>query len=73
MSPQADGKTAADFGAYYLQRATQELSNDLDKVREADDFKPDSIAFLVQALQQGASQFSEDEQKRILEAREGRS
>lgn len=45
------------FSAYYLQQITRELSDDIDKVRVADDFKSDSVSFLVHALRQGSSQF----------------
>ena len=56
------------FEPHYLQRATQELAEDLDKVRNTNDFKAESIQFLVHALQQGASQFSPDEQRRVVNA-----
>lgn len=70
---QQSGKaTQAEFASYYLQRATQELAEDLDKVRNADDFKADSVPFLVQALQQGAVQFSGEEQRRAVAAVKGR-
>lgn len=68
MSGKSDKNTDADFSAYYLQRVTQELSEDLDKVRNAEDFKADSIPFLVRALQQGAELFSKEDQKRIVTA-----
>ncbi|KEY64768.1 hypothetical protein S7711_05418 [Stachybotrys chartarum IBT 7711] len=55
-----------DFSAYYLQRATQELADDLEKVRTAEDFKADSVPALVHALQQGAVQFSVEDQKRLV-------
>lgn len=58
----------ADFSAMYLQRTTQELAEDLDKVRNADDFKADSVPFLVHALQQGTKQFTPQEQERIVTA-----
>ncbi|CAH0050099.1 unnamed protein product [Clonostachys solani] len=64
----ADKATEAEFGSYYLQRTTQELAEDLDKVRNADDFKAESVPFLVRALQQGAVQFSPDDQKRTVSA-----
>ncbi|KND90903.1 hypothetical protein TOPH_04453 [Tolypocladium ophioglossoides CBS 100239] len=68
MAGQSDNNVAvdADFPSYYLQRATQELSEDLNKVRSADDFKPDSISFLVHALRQGAVQFSTEDQQRVV-------
>ncbi|KAG5942429.1 hypothetical protein E4U53_007249 [Claviceps sorghi] len=46
------------FTAFYLQQLTQELSNDVDQVRAAEDFKADSVSFLVHALRQGSSQLS---------------
>lgn len=68
MSGKADNQREAEFSSYYLQRTTQELSEDLDKVRTADDFKADSIPFLVHALQQGAGLFSAEDQKRVVTA-----
>lgn len=68
MSGKLDKQVEADFSAYYLQRATQELAEDLDKVRNAEDFKADSIPFLVHALQQGTALFSAEDQKRVATA-----
>lgn len=58
------------FAASYLQRLTGEVAEDLDKVRNADDFKPDSIPFLVHALQQGASQFRDADKERVIRSME---
>ncbi|KAI6779468.1 uncharacterized protein J7T54_001884 [Emericellopsis cladophorae] len=58
------------FEAYYLERSTQELSEDLDKVRNTNDFRAESIQFLVHALQQGASQFSAQDEARVMSALE---
>ncbi|KAH8653316.1 ribosome-assembly protein 3-domain-containing protein [Xylariales sp. PMI_506] len=44
--------TPANFTSFYLQQATQEFSEDLDKVRGADDFKGDALQMLIVALQQ---------------------
>ncbi|KAH7322978.1 ribosome-assembly protein 3-domain-containing protein [Stachybotrys elegans] len=68
--PQPAGKAVVDpdFSSYYLQRTTQELADDLEKVRTAEDFKADSVSFLVEALQQGAGQFSAQDQKRVVAA-----
>ncbi|KAF7544250.1 hypothetical protein G7Z17_g10100 [Cylindrodendrum hubeiense] len=71
MSGKADNQREAEFSSYYLQRTTQELSEDLDKVRTAEDFKADSIPFLVHALQQGAGLFSLEDQKRVVTASKG--
>lgn len=54
---EAHQQNMSNFSAYYLQQLTQELSDDIDKLRAADDFKPESVSFLVHALRQGASQF----------------
>ena len=57
------------FAKYYLQRATKEFAEDLDRVRGADDFKgDDAIPILVNALRQGTSVFSGEEQRRIVMA-----
>lgn len=58
------------FAAQYLQRLTGELAEDIDKVRNSDDFKSDSVPFLVHALQQGASQFVSSEKDRVLNSTE---
>lgn len=68
MSGKPTTQTQAEFSAIYLQRTTQELAEDLDKVRTAEDFKADSIPFLVHALQQGAGIFSSAEQSRVVAA-----
>ncbi|KOS23450.1 Ribosome assembly protein 3 [Escovopsis weberi] len=65
---QPNKTTQAEFTAFYLQKLTQELSEDLEKVRNADDFKTDSVPFLVHALQQGARQFSDEQQERLVKA-----
>lgn len=73
MPRKADSKAPgarAAFESFYLQQSTQELAEDLDKVRSADDFKADSVQFLVHALHQGASQFNSHDQERVLSALE---
>ncbi|PKS10875.1 hypothetical protein jhhlp_002632 [Lomentospora prolificans] len=40
--------------AYYLQQATKELASDLTKLREAPDFKSDSVDLLVHTIRQGS-------------------
>ncbi|KAJ4205972.1 hypothetical protein NW767_003217 [Fusarium falciforme] len=72
MSSKPNNQASAEFTSYYLQRATQELSEDLDKVRNAEDFKADSIPFLVHALQQGAGLFSAEDQKRVVDGSKGK-
>ena len=64
----SDSQVSSEFTAYYLQRATQEFAEDLDKVRVADDFKNDAVPLLVNALQQGTALYSPEQQRRILNA-----
>lgn len=70
MAPtkKSDQEVSAEFTSYYLQRATQEFAEDLDKVRAADDFKNDALQILVSALQQGTALFPPEEQRRIVTA-----
>lgn len=62
----SDDEVSAAFTSFYLQRATQELSEDLDKIRNADDFRSDAISVLINALSQGTSMFSPADQRRIV-------
>lgn len=62
----SDEEVSAAFISFYLQRATQEFSEDLDKIRNADDFRNDAIPVLVNALSQGTSMFSPADQRRIV-------
>ncbi|KKA27199.1 hypothetical protein TD95_002098 [Thielaviopsis punctulata] len=64
----SSNSTNEAFSAYYLQRTTVELAEDLDRVRAAEDFKTDSIQLLIHALQQGAATFTSDEQERVAAA-----
>jgi ribosome assembly protein 3 len=71
MSRQSDAEVQAQFTSFYLQNVTKELAEDLDKVRNADDFKADSVSFLVHALQQGTTQFSPADQRRVVAGMQG--
>ncbi|KAF4892460.1 Ribosome assembly protein 3 [Colletotrichum viniferum] len=55
-----------EFTNFYLQRTTQEFAEDLDKVREADDFKAESLPFLIHALQQGTALYPATDQQRVM-------
>lgn len=72
MSQNPENQVQDDFTSYYLQRSTQELSEDLDKVRNAEDFRADSVPFLVHALQQGVGLFSAEDQTRVVAASAGK-
>ncbi|KAM7221541.1 ribosome assembly protein 3, partial [Rhypophila decipiens] len=63
-----DLQVQEEFTSYYLQRVTKEFAEDLDKIRNADDFKNDAFPLLISALQQGSALFSPDEQRRIVTA-----
>lgn len=55
-----------DFTSWYLRKVTQELEDDLDKVRGSGDFNETSLPVLINALQQGESIFSAEEKRRIV-------
>jgi ribosome assembly protein 3 len=66
--PNPLSKESEDFAAIYLRKVTAELGDDLDKVREAKDFKSSSIPMLIHALKQGGSMYSAEEKRRVLSA-----
>lgn len=68
----SDADVTAAFTKFYMQRATTEFSEDLDRLRGADDFKDDALPLLINALQQGTSLFSIEEQRRIVMAGMGK-
>lgn len=55
-----------DFTSIYLRKITTELADDLDKVREANDFTNRSLPMLIHALKQGESIFSAEEKRRVI-------
>ncbi|KAF2470488.1 uncharacterized protein BDR25DRAFT_287455 [Lindgomyces ingoldianus] len=57
-----------DFTSIYLHKVTTELADDLDKVREANDFTNRSLPMLIHALKQGESIFGAEERKRVESA-----
>jgi ribosome assembly protein 3 len=63
-APKADNEQA--FESFYLRQAAKEFSDDLDKLRSANDFKgQSSVELLVGALKQGGACFSKTERSRI--------
>ena len=60
--------TQEDFSAIYLRKIASEFADDLDKVREAQDFKASSVPMLIHALKQGESLFSGVEKGRVISA-----
>jgi ribosome assembly protein 3 len=68
-APKKSSKTTQeDFSAIYLRKVAAELADDLDKVREAQDFKANSVPMLIHALRQGESMFSAEEKRRVVGA-----
>ena len=63
-APKADNEQA--FESFYLRQAAKEFSDDLDKLRSANDFKgQSSVELLVGALKQGGACFTKDERNRV--------
>lgn len=56
----------AAFTKFYMQQATTEFAEDLDKVRQASDFKDDALPILIQALQQGTEMWGIEEKRRVV-------
>ncbi|CAD6443062.1 90e49925-0ac9-4fdf-ab9f-36f4182ad94a [Sclerotinia trifoliorum] len=61
-----DSALVEKFTSHYLQRATIEFSEDLDKIREADDFNENALQILVHALKQGTEVWGEEEMRRVV-------
>ena len=57
-----------EFGPLYLRKIAAEFADDLDKVREAQDFKASSVPMLIHALKQGESLFTPEEKRRVVGA-----
>ena len=64
----APSNPTEDFSAIYLRKIAAELGDDIDKVREAQDFKANSVPMLIHALKQGESMFSAEEKRRVIGA-----
>ena len=57
---------AADFESFYMQQVTAEFADDLDKIRNANDFGEKSLPVLIAALKQSASMYSEEERRKVM-------
>ena len=64
----ANGQKQDDFSTIYLRKVAAEFADDLDKVREAQDFKASSVPMLIHALKQGESLFTVEERRRVVGA-----
>lgn len=64
QAPKTDNGQA--FENFYLRQSAKEFSDDLDKLRSANDFKgQSSVELLVGALKQGGACFSKEERMRV--------
>jgi ribosome assembly protein 3 len=57
-----------EFSTIYLRKIASEFADDLDKVREAPDFKASSVPMLIHALKQGETLFEAGERRRVVRA-----
>lgn len=64
--PETPQDSKRDFASFYLRRITEELADELDKIRSANDFSEGSLPILIHALQQGQNIFSEEEKRRVM-------
>ncbi|RKF72027.1 putative ribosome assembly protein 3 protein [Golovinomyces cichoracearum] len=64
--PITDEEISATFSKIYQHMVTTEFSNDIELLRSADDFNDSSIPILINALQQGTSLFTIEEQRRVV-------
>lgn len=60
--PELKATAHGDTSAYLLKRTTTELAEDLSKIKDADDFKAESVGFLIHALKQGTAQIIQDDE-----------
>ncbi|EUC41629.1 hypothetical protein COCMIDRAFT_70156, partial [Bipolaris oryzae ATCC 44560] len=68
QSSQASQASKEVFSTLYLRKLATEFADDLDKVREAPDFKASSVPMLIHALKQGETLFSGEERARVVGA-----
>lgn len=61
----------AEFESYYLKQVTYEFGNDIEKLRQAPDFKDSFVPVLIKALKQGADVFSESDKRLVLGLSDG--
>lgn len=55
-----------DFESFYLQQVTAEFADDLDRLRNANDFTEKSVPILIEALKQTANTYSDEEKQRVM-------
>ncbi|KAG8529290.1 uncharacterized protein KY384_005925 [Bacidia gigantensis] len=64
-------RAAEDFGSRYLRQVTADFADDIEKLRTASDFKESSVPVLIQALKEGAANFTEKEKREMMDQGRG--
>ena len=57
------------FESYYIRRVTAEFADDIDKLRNAPDFRETSVPVLIEALKETSRGFSEEEKEKVMKGR----
>ncbi|ANB11663.1 hypothetical protein AWJ20_4484 [Sugiyamaella lignohabitans] len=64
--PLKTSASKSEFEDYYVQMMTEKFGDDLNKLRQSNDFQPKSLFMLINALKEGVNIFDADQQKIIL-------
>ncbi|KAL8841353.1 MAG: hypothetical protein Q9170_000984 [Blastenia crenularia] len=65
-TPPVEPEEQTDFESYYLKQVTTEFADDLDKLRNASDFREDSLPILINALKGIARGYGEEEKAKVM-------
>ncbi|KAL8864335.1 MAG: hypothetical protein Q9174_007391, partial [Haloplaca sp. 1 TL-2023] len=55
-----------DFETFYLKQVTAEFADDLDRLRNANDFNEKSLPILIDALKGTAGTYSEEDKAKVM-------
>ena len=58
-----------DFESSYMKMVTAEFADDIDRLRNAPDFREHSVPVLIQALKQCSKGFSSEEKEKMMKGR----
>jgi len=61
-----DSSLKEDFETYYMKQLTAEFGDDLNSLRQAQDFTDKSLPMLVKMLKSGTRGFSEEEMRIVV-------
>ena len=65
---QASVSDELDFDAWYLKAVTEQFGSDLEKLRQAPDFREASVPMLIDFLKQGSALFSDEEKRMVMQS-----